>query len=816
VARDVVVDIKASTAQYERAMGRATRQTGGLSSKLGQVAKVGAALGGAAVVAGVAALGAAVVKVGVDAAKGFAQFETSLAQIEGLVGVAREDLDAMTVDLKELAVEAGRGPQELADALFFITSAGLEGADAMDALEVSAKAATAGLGDTATIADVVTSAMNAYGSDVLSAAQSTDVLVAAVREGKAAAPELSGALGQVIPIASSMGVRFDEVGASIAAMTRTGLNAAEASTALKSILTSILAPSTDAAKALDGLGLSASGLQDQIRSEGLFATLQTLAERFDGNTEATTRVFGNVRALTGVLSLMGSNAAATEEIFDSLASSTGALDTAFGAAADTGAFAFAQAKASIEVALLEVGEQILPKLADAMDRIAPLLPELVGGIGDLAIAAVEFGTSAVPAIIDGFSVLEKTVINSQIAIQKVRSGWGDFVDFMDVAGGPLLNYGDAFDEVAEDHLQWLKAQRQVNEVMRQTGDASHAATNALLLLADETAINEERTAALGNQLALTDQEMLDAAQYAYDYAAAHGASEAELGSLTIAIAYLEEQLRGEAAAESLAAIETERASIIRKYAADAAGEEADAIDGELVPALQTYQDVLEDALVAQESLADAMKAAADPAFKAVKAVEKLGKANDDLAEVQADGTSTAEDIAAAQLAVVEATLEAQGALDAVDGQAMEAALDAIATALGIGDDEARDLLVTLGLIDGTEVTTVINIETRETRIADAEREAIVRRYGPEPEPSVNYALGGVVPGPLGAPRLAVVHGGEEVLTPAQRVEGTSSNMGRGAVTVVIERPETNDLQGDVTAGLTMASVVQQVDFLGGE
>lgn len=34
----------------------------------------------------------------------------------------------------------------------------------------------------------------------------------------------------------------------------------------------------------------------------------------------------------------------------------------------------------------------------------------------------------------------------------------------------------------------------------------------------------------------------------------------------------------------------------------------------------------------------------------------------------------------------------------------------------------------------------------------------------------NYDIGGVVPGPVGIPQLAVVHGGEEILTPSQRAE----------------------------------------------
>lgn len=41
-----------------------------------------------------------------------------------------------------------------------------------------------------------------------------------------------------------------------------------------------------------------------------------------------------------------------------------------------------------------------------------------------------------------------------------------------------------------------------------------------------------------------------------------------------------------------------------------------------------------------------------------------------------------------------------------------------------------------------------------------------------------FAEGGVVPGPLGRPQLAVVHGGEEVLTPAQRASGGGALVGQ--------------------------------------
>jgi TP901 family phage tail tape measure protein len=225
--------------------------------------------------------------------------------MEGLVGIQRDQIDAWRGDIRSLATDYGSSATEAADALFFITSAGLRGADAMDTLEASLKASAAGLGDVTTIADLSTSAMNAYGSDVLSAAGATDVLTAAVREGKLEPRELAGAMGSVLPIASEMGIRFDELGAAMAAMSRTGTNAAQASTQLRSIMTSLLRPTADAEAQLEEMGLSASGLRRQIREDGLLSVLQTLDAEFQANEDAAARVFGNVRALSGVLDMMG-------------------------------------------------------------------------------------------------------------------------------------------------------------------------------------------------------------------------------------------------------------------------------------------------------------------------------------------------------------------------------------------------------------------------------------------------------------------------------------------------------------------------------
>jgi TP901 family phage tail tape measure protein len=719
-SRAVFIDLKARTAQYQRAMKKAENATTGVQKSLGQIFTGAAKLGVVGAAVGVAAIGAAAIKVGVEAAQAFSKFEQTMSRIVGLVGISKDVVDGFSESIKKISVATARGPQELAEALFFITSAGLEGKDALDALEASAKAAAAGLGDTATIADVVTSAVNAYGPAMGGAAVATDVLVATVREGKAEAASLSSAMGRVIPIASQMGISFDQVGAAIAAMTRVGLDANEASTALKGIMNSLLKPTTDAGKALDEVGLSARGLREEIREKGLLSALQTITTAFEGQDDATVRVFGNVRALTGVLSLMGSNADATAEIFGELADSTGALDSAFGAAADTGAFAFEQARVRIENAILEVGEKILPKLADAVDDIAPLLPDLIAGFGDLAIVLVDIGSAAIPAVSGALRDLQRNLIGVNIVMLKTQRVSEDAVHVMDILFGPWANLAEVFSDAEANMLAFNEVQIKTYNAMSDGVDPMETAKLAMRDLAETFNDTPDNLAAIQRQLSLTNDEWAMSAIELLRNADLYGLTGSAASSLEQSTQNVRTQLLLHNAALREGHTPLGRTRSAMEDLEDATDGASGAMDGFVLP-LNLVRDALEEAEAANRSLADAMLELTNPTFKAVKAVEALDKAEADLEKIRKTAgkrvtVEEAEAIARAELAVVEATLRAQGALDAFgfDPANLEASIGIIQTVLGKSREEAILLLETLGVLDGTQITTVVEVKTRVT------------------------------------------------------------------------------------------------------
>lgn len=340
---------------------------------------------------------APIVGIGIAAAKMSADFETTLSRITGLVGDEAAQVRAWGDELLRLGPEVAKSPRELAEALYFVRSSGIAASESMDVVRQSARGAAAGLGDTAIVAQAVTSAMNAYGPETLSAAQATSILIATVREGKAEAADLANAIGRVIPIAAQLGVSFDQVGAALASMTLFGLDTDESVTALRGVFATLLKPSAAANDILERVGLSAAGLRQQLREKGLLSVLTTLATVFAGNEDALAQVIPNIRALTGFLSLAGKNADQVEGIFASLAQTTTAdLDNAFAAASDTLGFKFRQALIDAQSQLVRFGDVIAPVLVD-------FIPTIERGIGVVEKLVTVF-TGLPPAVQQGIIV----------------------------------------------------------------------------------------------------------------------------------------------------------------------------------------------------------------------------------------------------------------------------------------------------------------------------------------------------------------------------------------------------------------------------
>ena len=428
------------------------------------------------VVAQVAAAAvAAIGTVAIGSAKMAAEFETSFAKIQGLVGVSKEELGALEEAARTLGPQFGKSAQEAAEGLFFITSAGLRGAEAVEVLEAALKGSAIGLGDMESLANAATAAMNTYSPAVLSGTQAVDSLAEAVRLGQFAPEELAGSLGRVIPIAAELGVSFQETTGVIAALTRGGLSASEAVTGVRGAMQAFLKPTAEAATMMEKYGLSTEEVRKSIEEDGFLQTLINLRGAFGDNEEDFTRVIGSIEGLNAVLGLTGANVATNTDIIAQMTDGVGVLDEALAITQDTAANKFAVAMESMKASLLPVGDLMLDVASNMLDAMGPvidelgpvlqevfedlqpvmdefgqLLPELIRSLfplipifGDIFKVVMEVINTALPPLIELFNIIMPLV-------QEMIGVFAEFlVDILDMLAPVLMDIVEAMKPMIE-------------------------------------------------------------------------------------------------------------------------------------------------------------------------------------------------------------------------------------------------------------------------------------------------------------------------------------------------------------------------------
>ena len=190
-----------------------------------------------------------------DSIKIAMEFEQIMAEAGSIVGKTAEEMRGMTEAIREMSKEIPKSPRDLGTALYDIYSAGVtDSAHALRALELSAMTASAGLTETATAAKAGISTMNAFGMQASDLEHIFDVQFLTIKYGILRYEELAAVIGQLAPSAKAAGQEMEPMFAMLAGLTKKGLSAAEASTALARAMEGITRPA--AIRAAAELGIS--------------------------------------------------------------------------------------------------------------------------------------------------------------------------------------------------------------------------------------------------------------------------------------------------------------------------------------------------------------------------------------------------------------------------------------------------------------------------------------------------------------------------------------------------------------------------------
>ncbi len=296
------------------------------------------------------------------------EFEKATAEIRTITQGLAIDQSRLNDELIAASVRFGTSAQQQAKAFYQIISAGITDAvKANRVLIASNKLAIGGLTSTAQAVDILTTAMNSFQQQNLTAERAADILFATVKLGKTRVDQLASTLGQVLPTASALGVSFEDVGAALAQLTTRGVSTSEAVTQLNAVFTAVLKKQELAAGISEKVG-KAFSLQ-ALQTKGLTKFLKDLNAAIGGSEAQLVKLTGRAEAARAIITLAADDFEGLGRNVEALTNSVGAADAAFNVMNNTLGQKLNVALSNLRALFLDISNITSGPLTTAIDAI---------------------------------------------------------------------------------------------------------------------------------------------------------------------------------------------------------------------------------------------------------------------------------------------------------------------------------------------------------------------------------------------------------------------------------------------------------------
>lgn len=435
--------------EYGDAMIKAADDSEKLGDKGGNaISELESIIAGAGIVMGLKKIGEAFL----DCSNSAAQFESNIAKVSTIADTSQVSLSTIESDIMALSRSTGQGAGDLTEATYQAISASVDTAYAVKFVDEANKLAVGGFTQQATAADVLTTAINAYGLAVSEATQVSDMLITTQNLGKTTVDELAQNMGRVIPLAAAYNVEMDNLSTGYAILTKNGIATAESTTYLKSMLNEL----GDTGSAVAGVLQEQTGQSfAQLTESGysLGDVLTVIGDSVNGDTTAFNNLWGSQEAGIGALALFNAGAAEFNSTLGKMQDSAGATEKAYMTMTNTTEHAQKRMQNAFGNLGITIGSQLNPVISDLYNDVADVVDGFseftdehpgvtagitavttVLGIGAAALTGYTVVTKIATAATKAFSVATKSNAIFTI-ITGVTAAVGAFKAFTSVMDG---------------------------------------------------------------------------------------------------------------------------------------------------------------------------------------------------------------------------------------------------------------------------------------------------------------------------------------------------------------------------------------------
>lgn len=342
--------------------------------------------------------------------KSASDFQNGMAKMSTLFDTSKTSVSSLSKEFLTLSNKTGLSATELAEAGYQALSAGQSVDKVGKFVETAGNLAKAGFTSTTTAVDVLTTAMNAYGSSAGSADQIANKLVRTQNLGKTTVDELASAMGKVIPTASSMGVNINNLTSGYVSLTKQGIATAEATTYMNSMFNEL----GDSGTTLGGVIKDKTGMsfQDCMKSGmSLADVLQITKQYADDNGIAYNELWSSAEAGKAGLAILNGGVDEFNKTVETMASDTDDVGEALDKL-NTPSVKAHKAINQIKNSGIELGTAFIGALAPTLEKVCGVVEKATTWFSSLddhtktmIATAMGIGAVASPVLIIGGKIV---------------------------------------------------------------------------------------------------------------------------------------------------------------------------------------------------------------------------------------------------------------------------------------------------------------------------------------------------------------------------------------------------------------------------
>ena len=358
------------------------------------------------------------------------QFEQGMANVSAISGATGAELTALSDKAKKMGATTKFSAIEAADAMGYMGMAGWNSSQMIDGIAGIMNLAAASGEELASVSDIVTDALTAFGLKASDSTQFADVLAVASSKSNTNVSLLGESFKNVAATAGAMGYSMQDTTTALGLMANAGIKGSDAGTSLRGVMTRLAKPTAEVKQAMTALGISAVNTDGSMKPlSTLIPELQTaFSSLTDSEKGQYATMIAGKNALSGFLSIVNSSPDDFYSLSDAINNSEGAAQSMADTMNDTVSGKLTLLKSQFEGVKIAIFDAlgssqfkgVLQSMSDGLGALTPSISGVTVAIGNGLFYAIQ-GIYNIGMTV--FTAVKTAVENNQPAIERLHTAF---------------------------------------------------------------------------------------------------------------------------------------------------------------------------------------------------------------------------------------------------------------------------------------------------------------------------------------------------------------------------------------------------------